>query len=156
MSGLFRVNPQFHTLSGTTEVDPKHIPEFPISERLRGIEGRNIVGQPWDVLSAQADKAKQAEEKYVALRYAAEETGIPEGRIYAMDRTDPHLFEQVQRNQQGVAPGPLGYTIPPYTPPAIDMTAANPPSEFHGCSAPDGQQALEGLPKREGRPALDP
>ena len=62
MSSLFRVNPQFHTLSGTTEIDPKHIPEFPISERLRGIEGRNIVGQPWDVLSAQADKAKQAEE----------------------------------------------------------------------------------------------
>ena len=75
MSGLFRVLPQFNTLSGTTEIDPKHIPEFPVSERLRGIEGRNIVGQPWDVLSAQADKAKQAEEKYVALRYAAEETG---------------------------------------------------------------------------------
>ena len=53
MSELFRVEPQFHTLSGTTEIDLRHIPEYPVSERLRGIEGRNIVGQPWDVLAAQ-------------------------------------------------------------------------------------------------------
>ena len=65
MSGLFQVNPQFHTLSGTTEVDPIRIQEYPISQRLRGIEGRNIVGQPWDVLAAQADRAKQAEEKWL-------------------------------------------------------------------------------------------
>ena len=86
MSGLFRVEPQFHTLSGTTQLDPTHIPEFPVSERLKGIEGRNIVGQAWDVLAAQAEKAKQAEERQIALRFAAEQTGIPEGKIYAMDK----------------------------------------------------------------------
>ena len=34
-----------------------------MSERLRGIEGRNIVGQPWDTIAAQADNARQAEER---------------------------------------------------------------------------------------------
>ena len=140
MSGLFQVTPQFHTLSGTTEIDPKRIPEYPVSERLRGIEGRNLVGQPWDVLAAQADKAKQAEEKYVALRYAAEETGIPEGHVYALDRTDPHVFDEISRNQQGTAPGPLGYTPPSALPPQLpvmDMTANNPPSE----AAPEAPEA---------------
>ena len=63
MSGLFQVEPQYYSLGGTTEIDPTHIPEFPVSERLRGIEGRNIVGAPWDQLAAQADNARQAEER---------------------------------------------------------------------------------------------
>ena len=135
MSGLFQVNPQFHTLSGTTEIDPRRIPEYPISQRLRGIEGRNIVGQPWDVLAAQADKAKQAEEKMVALRYAAEDTGIPEGRVYQMDRIDPHVFDHVAQNQQGITPGPLGYTPPVQAPQHIDLTAHDAPTEI--AEAPD-------------------
>ena len=78
MSELFRVEPQFHTLSGTTEIDFGRIPEYPVSERLRGIEGRNIVGQPWDVLAAQADRAKQAEERQRGL---GAETGGMAGHI---------------------------------------------------------------------------
>ena len=66
MSGRFQVEPQYYSLGGTTEIDPTHIPEFPVSERLRGIEGRNIVGAPWDQLNAQADNARQAEERGLA------------------------------------------------------------------------------------------
>ena len=99
MSGLFQVEPQFYTLGGTTEIDPTHIPEFPVSERLRGIEGRNIVGAPWDQLAAQADNTKQTEERGMALRYASEQTGVPLGHIYAMDRVDPHMFDRVAQNQ---------------------------------------------------------
>ena len=136
---LFEVTPQFHTLSGTTEIDPRRTPEYPVSERLRGIEGRNLVGQPWDVLAAQADKAKQAEEKMVALRYAAEDTGIPEGRVYQIERIDPHVFGQVAQNQQGIAPGPLGYTPPPLAPQPIDLTASDAPTEI--AEAPDFRMA---------------
>ena len=116
MSGLFQVEPQFYSLGGTTEIDPTHIPEFPVSERLRGIEGRNIVGAPWDQLAAQADNAKQAEERGMALRYASEQTGVPLGHIYAMDRVDPHMFDRVAQNQQGVSPGPTGMMAPPPRP----------------------------------------
>ena len=71
----------------------------------------------------------------VALRYAAEDTGIPEGRVYQMDRIDPHVFDQVAKNQQGVAPGPLGYTAPPLAPQPIDLTASDAPTEME--EAPD-------------------
>ena len=113
MSGLFQVEPQFYSLAGTTEIDPSHIPEFPVSERLKGIEGRNLVGAPWDQLAAQADQAKQAEERGMALHYASEQTGIPVGHIYAMDRVDPHMFERVAQAQQGGSPGPTGMMPPP-------------------------------------------
>ena len=77
---LLEVTPQFHTLSGTTEIDPRRIPEYPVSERLRGIEGRNLVGQPWDVLAAQADKAKQAEENMWLCGMPRRRQGYPRGR----------------------------------------------------------------------------
>ena len=135
MSGLFQVEPQFYSLAGTTEIDPSHIPEFPVSERLKGIEGRNLVGAPWDQLAAQADQAKQAEERGMALHYASEQTGIPIQHIYAMDRVDPHMFERVAQAQQGVSPGPTGMMPPP--PPPLQaahllqqqtMTRLSPPS----------------------------
>ena len=96
MSGLFQVELQFWTLGGTTEIDPSHIPEYSVSERLRGIEGQNIIGQPWDVLHAAADRAQQANERGMALEMTSQQTGVPIGHIYAMDQVDPHLFERVR------------------------------------------------------------
>ena len=72
--------------------------EFAIPEKLRGIEGRNIVGQPWDVLAMQADLAKQAEDEAVA---EGPPTAEAEGSVAGEEETAP------PRAASGLAPGQI-------------------------------------------------
>ena len=96
MSGLFRVNPQFHTLSGTTEIDPKHIPEFPISERLRGIELWYQAAPSWaTVAMAQVIRSRLSAQMKGATLYVAPAKGHVLNRTVGSNITDAYVAEQI-------------------------------------------------------------
>ena len=54
---LYRVEAQYHDLTGSTAVDPSRIPNYPINDALRSVAGRNIAGAAWDYLAAKQAQA---------------------------------------------------------------------------------------------------
>jgi|AACY02.9.fsa_nt_gi hypothetical protein len=80
---LYRVEAQYHDLTGSTTVDPSRIPSYPINDALRSVAGRNIAGAAWDYLAAKQAQAAQAMNRGEQIRVLSVATGIPEGHLHA-------------------------------------------------------------------------
>ena len=79
---LYRVEAQYHDLTGSTEVDPSRIPSYPINDALRGVAGRNLAGASWDSLAAKQESAAQAMQRGEQIRAMSVQTGIPEVHLH--------------------------------------------------------------------------
>ena len=79
---LYRVEAQYHDLTGSTEVDPSRIPSYPINDALRSVAGRNIAGAAWDALAAKQASAAQAMMRGDQIRAMSVQTGIPEVHLH--------------------------------------------------------------------------
>jgi hypothetical protein len=75
---MYRVELQYDDISGSTQIDPRKIPHYPINDALRSVAGRNLVGLPWDALAAKQAQGSQAMLRDQALRSISIGHGVPE------------------------------------------------------------------------------